>query len=183
MNVFAGPAHFRNVNQTFNTVFKLYKCAVIGNVGYFAFVNLADFVFAFDIGPGIGFKLFHTQTDALGVFVEFDNLNFNSLADRQNFCRMIDTAPRNIGNVQQTVNTAQINKCTVIGNIFDNTFQNGAFFKVMNQFGTGFGSGFLQNDAARNDDIAANLVHFQNLERLNNAHQRRNVADRTNINL
>ena len=32
VNVLAGPAHFGNVNQSFNTVFEFDECAVIGDV-------------------------------------------------------------------------------------------------------------------------------------------------------
>ena len=46
-----------------------------------------------------------------------------------------------------------------------------------------FCSGFLENDTAGNDDVASDLVHFQNLEGLGNAHQRGDVADRTDVDL
>ena len=119
------------MNQTFNTVFEFYKCTVISDVGYFSGVNFTDFVFVGNVLPWVGFKLFHTQRNSLVVFVELDNLNFNSLADRQNFCRMIDAFPRNVGNVQQAVNTAEVNKCTVIGNVFNHALENGTFFQVI----------------------------------------------------
>ena len=96
---------------------------------------------------------------------------------------MIDSLPGDVGNVQQTVNAAEVNERTVIGNVLDNAFQNGTFLQGVNEFGTRFGAGFFQNDAAGNNDVASDLVHLQNLERLRNAHQRRNIADRTNINL
>src|SRR5690606_24714067 len=37
--------------------------------------------------------------------------------------------------------------------------------------------------AARNDDVAAAAVHLEDLERLRHVHQRRDVADRTDIDL
>ena len=110
------------------------KCAVIGNVGNFALVDFADLVLVGNGLPRVTFQLLHAETDALVVFVEFDNLNLNRLTDRQNFRRMIDSLPGNVGNVQQTVNAAEVNERTVIGNVLDNAFQNGTFFQGVNCF-------------------------------------------------
>ena len=183
VNVLAGPAHFGNVNQTFNAVFEFDERAVIGNVGNFAFVNVADFESFFNVLPRIALELFHAEADALVVFVEFDNLNLNRLSDRQNFGRVVDALPGNVGNVQQTVNAAEINERAVVGDVFDHAVKNRAFFDRIDQFGSRFCSGFFQNNAAGNNDVASDLVHFQNLEGLGNAHQRGDVADRTDVDL
>ena len=46
-----------------------------------------------------------------------------------------------------------------------------------------FGAGFLEDGAARHDDIAAAAVHLEDLERLRLIHQRLDVADRADIDL
>lgn len=171
------------MNQTFNAVFEFDERAVIGNVGNFAFVNVADFESFFNVLPRIALELFHAEADALVVFVEFDNLNLNRLSDRQNFGRVVDALPGNVGNVQQTVNAAEINERAVVGDVFDHAVKNRAFFDRIDQFGSRFCSGFFQNNAAGNNDVASDLVHFQNLEGLGNAHQRGDVADRTDVDL
>ena len=99
MYVFAGPAHFGNMDKAFNAVFQFNECAVIGDIGNFSFVDFANFVFVSNCLPRVIFQLFHAEADALGVFVEFDNLYFNRLTQRQNFCRVVDSLPGNIGNV------------------------------------------------------------------------------------
>ena len=100
MNIFACPAHFGNVNQTFDTVFKFNKCAVIGDVGNLTGVNIIYFVFVCNILPRIFFKLLHAERNTLVVFIELNNLNFNGLTDGQNFARVINAFPRNVGNFQ-----------------------------------------------------------------------------------
>ena len=45
------------------------------------------------------------------------------------------------------------------------------------------GAGFLEHRAARHDDIAPAAIHLQDLERLRRLHQRRDVADRPDIDL
>ena len=45
------------------------------------------------------------------------------------------------------------------------------------------GAGFLEDGAARHDDVAAAAVHLENLERLRQVHQRADVADRADVDL
>ena len=71
---------------------------------------------------------------------------------------------------KQTVNSAHFNECAVVGEVLDDTFKNGAFFDGVNQFSARRSSGFFQNNTAGYNDVATNFVHFQNLERLRNAH-------------
>src|SRR5690606_10246572 len=42
---------------------------------------------------------------------------------------------------------------------------------------------FFQHRAARDNDVAALAVHFQNRERLHDIHQRANIAHRADVNL
>ena len=98
---FLGPAHFRNVDQTFNPGFQFNEGAVVGNIGDAAFQFRADRIFLDDALPWIGLKLLHAQADTLRLGVEADDLNRHGLTNRQNFRRMVDALPRNIRDVQQ----------------------------------------------------------------------------------
>ena len=183
MGVFLRPAHFGNVDQTFDALFQFNERTVVGDVGHATRQLRSDRVFLFDVRPRIGFQLFHTQGNTLGFGVEADNLDFDGLTDGQRFGRVVDAFPSNVGHVQQAVNAAQVDECAVVGDVFDNAVQNLTFGQVFNQFGTLFDAGFFQNGAAGNNDIAAGAVHFQNLERLRSAHQRSDIADGANVNL
>ena len=52
---------------------------------------------------------------------------FNFIADIENLGRMLHPAPTHIRNVKKSVHSAQINKCSVIGNIFYDTVYNLTF--------------------------------------------------------
>ena len=54
---------------------------------------------------------------------------------------------------------------------------------VLDQARTLFSAGFFQHRTARNDDVATAAIHFQDLERLRNVHQRLHVAHRADIDL
>ena len=183
MDVFLGPAHFGDVDQTFDARLQLHESAIIGDVGDPTVEFGADRIFQLDAFPRIGFQLFHAERDALSVGVEADHLNLNGLADLQGLARVIDPAPGDVGDVQQAVDAAQIDKRAVVGDVFDHPLQDLTFLEVGDQFRTRFGAGFFQHGAARNDDVAAAAIHFQDLERLRRAQQRRDVTHRSNIDL
>ncbi len=96
---------------------------------------------------------------------------------------MVHAAPCHVGDMQQTVDAAEVNERTVIGDVLDDAFDNLAFFEVLNDFRTLLGTGLFQNGTARNDDVAATLVHLEDFEGLRVVHQRGNVADRTDVDL
>src|SRR6185369_7070179 len=94
--------------------------------------------------------------------VDLDDLDLHGLADGQHLGRVIDPPPGDIGNVKQAVDAAEINERTVIGDVLDHA---------------------VEHRAARHHDVAAAAVHLQNLERLRIVHQRRDVADRADVDL
>jgi hypothetical protein len=85
--------------------------------------------------------------------------------------------------VQQAIDAAEIDECAVIGDVLDNTLDNLAFFEVLDDFRTLFSTGLFENRTTRYNDVAAALVHLEDFEGLWVVHQRRNVADRTNVDL
>src|SRR5690606_29533962 len=72
---------------------------------------------------------------------------------------------------------------TVVGDVLDHAVDNLALFELLDDFRTLFGARLFEDRTARHDDIAAALVHLQDLERLRHVHQRPDVADRTDVDL
>src|SRR5690554_2246 len=77
---------------------------------------------------------------------------------------MLNTLPRHIGNVQQTIYTTQINECAVIGKVFNDTFNSLAFLQAGQQLITLNGVGLFQNRAARNNYVVTLLIELDNFE-------------------
>ncbi len=96
---------------------------------------------------------------------------------------MIDPPPGDIGDVQEAVDAAEVDERTVIGDVLDHAVDDLTLFEILHQFLALFGAGFFQNRAARHHDVAAAAIHLEDLERLRVVHQRRDVADRTDIDL
>ena len=183
MDVLFGPAHFRDVDQTFDAGFQFNKRTIVGDVCHAALMDRAQWELAFDAVPWIVLKLLHTKADTMRFLVDLDDLDFHRFADCDDFGRMVDAAPGHVGDVQQTVDTAQVHEGPVFGDVLDHTVDGVAFLDFANHLGALFGAGFFQNSAARDNDVATATVHFEDLERLLEPHQRACVAHGAHIDL
>ena len=96
---------------------------------------------------------------------------------------MVDAFVADVSDMQQAIDAAQINERTVIGDVLDHAFDDLTFGKVLDQAGALFSTGFFKNGTARDNDVAAATVHFQNDEWLCDIHQRGNVAHGADIDL
>ena len=182
MYVFVGPVHFGNVYQTFDTLFDFNECTIIGQVGHFAEQAGALRVTAGQAVPRVFAQLFHTQRNALFVLVEFQDFGFDFLTDFQHFTRVFHAAPCQIGDVQQTVDTAQVNERTVVGNVFNDTFDNSTFLQIFQQGFAFFAQSGFQNGTAGNHDVIAFFVQLDDFEFNFFAFKVRGIFNRTHVN-
>jgi hypothetical protein len=77
--------------------------------------------------PRIFLQLLHAQADAVGFLVDLDDLDLDGLADRQDLGGVVDPAPGHVGDVQQAVDTAQIDEGAVFGDVLDHAVDGIAF--------------------------------------------------------
>ena len=105
------------------------------------------------------------------------------LADGEHLGRMVDAAPGDVGDMQQAVDAAEIDERAVIGDVLDHAVDHLALFEVGDDLVALLGAALFEHGAARHDDIAAAAVHLEDLERLRHVHQRRDVADRADVDL
>src|SRR5450759_2182506 len=183
MHVFLGPRHFRDVDQAFDARLQFDERAVVGDVGDAAGEARVERILRLDALPRIVQQLLHAERDAVGLVVDLDDLDLHGLADGQHFGRVIDPAPGAIGDMQQTVDAAEIDERTVIGDVLDDAVDDLALFEILHQFLALLGAGLFQHGTTRHHDVAATAIHLENLERLRLVHQRRDVADRANVHL
>ena len=122
MHIFVGPIHFRDMHQTFHAFFQLSKAAVVSEVGDFRAHACTFWVFVGDDDPWIIAQLFHAQRNTVFLAVKLENFDINLITHRNDFAWVFDAFPSHIGDVQQTVHAAQINKRAVIGEVFNHTF-------------------------------------------------------------
>src|SRR5467141_205243 len=183
VHVLFGPRHFRNVDQALDARLQFDERTVVGDVGDAAVEARVQRIFRLDALPRIIQQLLHAERDAVGLVVDLDDLDLHGLADGQDFGRVIDPAPGDIGDVQQAVDAAEVDERTVIGDVLDHAVDDLTLFEVLHQFLALLGAGLFQHRAARHHDVAAAAIHLENLERLRIVHQRSYVADRPDIDL
>src|SRR5262249_19923961 len=173
----------RNVNEALDAGLELDERAVVGDVGDAPLETGADRIFRLDALPGVILQLLHAEGNTVGLVIDLDDLDLHLLPDVEHLGRMIDTAPGDVGDVEEPVDAAEVHEGAVVGDVLDHAVDDLTFFEVLHQLLTLLGTGLFQHGAARHDDVAAPTVHLENLERLRLVHQRRHVADRPDIDL
>ena len=158
------PRHLRNVNQTLYTRCNLDECAVIGHNDNLALNFVTDFEVGIQRLPRVRNELLQAESDTLLVLVEIENNDLQFLVEMYNLLRMIDTTPRKVGDVNETIDTAKVDEHTVRGDVLDRTFENLSLLQLGHdnlllclQLG-------LDKSLVGNDYIAELLIYLDNLE-------------------
>src|SRR6266536_4266878 len=86
-----------------------------------------------DALPGIGRELLEPERDAVLLWKILEHLHLEFLAYPHHFGRMSDAAPREDGNVQQSVHPSQIDKSSIVHQVLHPPGQNRAFYQLSNQ--------------------------------------------------
>ena len=86
---------------------------------------------------------------------------FHRLTDVQHLGRVIDAPPGDVGDVQQSVDAAEVDERAVVGDVLDHAVDDLALFEVLDQFLTLLGAGLFQHGAARDDDVAAPAIDLE----------------------
>ncbi len=132
---------------------------------------------------GSGHELLVAERDALGarVVLEHDDVDF--VADAHDFGRMRHAAPRHVGDVQQAVDAAEIDERAVVGEVLDRAAQRLALGQRVERRLLLLGVLFLEQDLAREHDVAALLVDLDDAHPELLALQRVEVAHRPHVDL
>ena len=181
MHILVGPIHFGNVYQTLNPLLDLDECTIISQIGHLAEHARALRVAACKTIPRIIAHLLDAERDAILLLVEFQYLGFDLIAHGQYFGRMLDSAPCQIGDMQQTVDTAQVHECTVVGDVLDHSLDDRAFLEILyDRFAVGARTRF-QHRASGNHHIVALAVKLDDFQLHGLVFVRRRVLHRSYI--
>ena len=178
-----GPAHFGDVDQAFDPVLQLDERAVVGQADHFTFDFFTHGIPLFDVFPGVGLELLETQGDTGFLLVEIEDHDVDFLIEIHHLAGVAHPAPGEVGNVQQAVDTAEVDKHTEVGDVLDHAAANLAFFEGREDFLALAFQLFLDDDTARDDDVLPHLVDLDDLDRNGTADEGVEVADRLDIHL
>src|ERR1700720_3510948 len=113
------PAHLRNVNEPFDALLQLHEHAVIHHANDLALYFAASRIFLRGADPGIGHKLLQSQRNPLLLFIKFQNDDVELLIRLDDVGRMLYATPAQIGQVQQAVDSTEIDKGAVLSYVLD----------------------------------------------------------------
>src|SRR6266699_5785259 len=164
MHVLVGPVHLRDVHQAFDALLDLDEGAVVGEIGHLAEEARSRGIAAREAHPGILSQLLQSEGNAILLGVEFQHLRRDLVAHVEHFRRVLDAPPGEVGDVQQAVDSAQVDERAVVGDVLDDALDDGALMQVREQrLALGALRGF-QHRAARHDDVFPFPVKLDNLE-------------------
>ena len=128
-------------------------------------------------------ELLETKSDALLFFIEVEDNHVELLVKLYDFAGIIYAAPRQVGDVDETIYATQVDKYAVGSDVLDSTFEHLALLELRNDFlllGFEFG---LDECLMRHYHILVLLVDLDYLELHRLAYEYVVVADGLHVNL
>jgi len=163
--------------------FDLHEGSVRHEVGHLAFDLGAGGEALFDFVPRIVRGLFEAEGDALLVLVDLKDLQFDFLADLEQFARVGQATPRHVGDVEEAVHPAEVDEGAEIGEVLHRAGHHGADFGAGHEFLALLAAFLLDEFAAAEHDIAALVAQFDNLEIVGVADELVEVLRRDDVDL
>ncbi len=160
----ARPRHFADMNQPFNTFLQFDKRSVIGNRNDLTFDRFVFIVLLADVVPRMRLQLLEAKRDALALFFVVEHHDLDFLVEIDNFAGVRYAAPRQIGNVQQAVYTAQVDKDPKVDDVFDRSLQHLANFELLQNLLALLFELLLDEFAVRYHDVLVGGVQLHNSE-------------------
>src|SRR5581483_1179436 len=164
MHVLIGPIHLGHVHQAFHARLDFDERAVVGDIRHLAEQARAFRIAPRDIDPRIIAQLLEAERHAIALAVVAQHFRFDFVADLQHFGRMLYALPREIGDMQQAVDAAEIDKRTIVGQVLDHALDHLTFLEVGEQRLAFRGNFLLDHRAARDDDVRALAVDLDDFE-------------------
>ena len=152
------------MNQTLDTGFDLDECAVVCDGDDFALDNVTDLEVSLEAFPRMGGELLETEGDAFLLLVEVQDDDLDLFIEGDNLFGVGDSAPAEVGDVNQTVHAAEIHEHTVVGDVLDDTFEDLTFFEFGDKFSTFLFLLGLEKGLVGNDHVAEFLIDLDDLE-------------------
>jgi hypothetical protein len=152
------------VDEALHAVFQLHEGAVVGHVGDAAGHAGAGRVLLRHVRPGVFGELLGSERHALGLAVELQDHDLDLVADLHEVRRVVDAAPRHVGDVQQAIEAAEVHERAVVGEVLDDAAQHAAFLEKLQGLLLARLLLDLNHRLAGEDDVAALLVDRDDLE-------------------
>ena len=153
-----GPGHLGDVHQPLDAVLQLDEGAVGHEVDHLAGDPGTDGVLLLDVLPRRRQLLLHAEGDTLALAIDLEDLDLHLLVDAHHLGRVVAPTPGHIGDVEQTVDPAEVDEHAEVGDVLDLTGAQLALLDLAHQLGLELLAVLLDQLAARDDDVHPLLI-------------------------
>ena len=174
--------HLRDVHETLDAVAQVDKGTKGDELGNNTLNDSANRILLDENTPRILGGLLETQGDALTVEIHIENLNLNFLTDLNNLGGVVNVVPRELRDVNQTIDTAKVDKSTEVDDGGNLTLEVHARLELGEDVGTLGLASLLKNNTARKDNVVAVTVHLDNTSLNTRAHECCEILDAAKVN-
>ena len=124
------PRHLGDVDQTLDARLDFDEGTVVGHDDNLALDMVADLEVLVEAIPWVRGELLQTEGNALLLLVEVEDNDIDLLVELHHLVRIAHAAPREVGDVDESVNTTEIDEDAVGRDVLDSTLQNLTLLQV-----------------------------------------------------
>ena len=122
------------MDKTLYARLNLNECTVVGNEDNFTLNLVTNLEVRIKSIPRMSLELLQTESDSLLVLIEIEDNDIDLLVEGNNLLRMVDSAPGEVCDVDETVNTAEVHEYSVVGDVLDSTLKYLTFLELADDF-------------------------------------------------
>ena len=173
--------HLGDVHEAFDTIAQLDERAKGNEFGDLALDDRAYRILLHELLPRILGGLLQAKRDALTIVIHVKDHDLDIIADAHDLGRVIHVTPRELRDMHQSVDSAQVHECTKVHDAGYRTLEDRAFLESIENRRALFFAAFLEYHSAGKHDVVAVAIHLDNarLERL--THERCEILDAPEI--
>ena len=158
------PRHLGDVDQTLDARLDLDEGTVVGHDDNLALDMVADLEVLVEAIPWVRGELLQTEGNALLLLVEVEDNDIDLPVELHHLVRIAHAAPREVGDVDESVNTTEINEDAVGRDVLDSTLRNLTLLQVRDDLLALSLQLGLDEGLVRDDNVAELLVDLDDLE-------------------
>jgi hypothetical protein len=174
--------HLGDVDQALDALAEVNEGTKADELGDLALDDCADGVLLDEGAPRILGGLLETEGDALAVEVDVQDLNLDLLANLDDLGGVVDVVPRELGDVNQAVDAAEVDEGAEVDDAGDGALEAHADLELGEDLLALGLAGLLEHDAARKNDVVAVAVHLDDASLDAGAHVGVEVLHATKVN-
>ncbi len=171
------------MDQALDPRFQLDERTVVGQADDLACDLAAGFVLVGNLIPWVCKLLLVAERNLLLFRVVLEDHDLDLIADVEHLRGVDNAPPRHVGDVEQAIDSAQVHKDPVVGDVLDTAHDERAFLENLESFFALLLALGLQQHPPRKHDVAALAVVLEDLEFKDLAQELVEIADGPQVHL